>query len=176
MHWAKVTSGERGMRWQEFCDEIEDLPAGQLWRHNQAGDLPGRNGKIYRALLTELVDANKGRRGFTYTHYDMSLARNRLAAAKANLNGFTINLSANNLTHADKLADMGCGPVVTLLPEDAPRKGLTPNKRPWIACPAQENDGLTCADCQLCQRQRKVIVGFRVHGSSKRKAEAIATN
>jgi hypothetical protein len=41
LHWAKVTAGDRGMQWSEFCDVIAALPAGQLWRMNQAGDLPG---------------------------------------------------------------------------------------------------------------------------------------
>src|SRR6187431_3010559 len=38
-HWEKVT--EKGLDWSAFCLQIAALPEGQLWRHNQAGDLPG---------------------------------------------------------------------------------------------------------------------------------------
>ena len=175
LHWSKVTSGERGMPWSEFCNTVSDLPPGQLWRHNQAGDLPGRDGTIDRKALSALTNANKGRRGFTYTHHDMAKASNRLAVARANLRGFTVNLSGNNLAHADKLADLDCGPVVTIVPEDFPRVGKTPKGRKVIVCPNQTRD-VSCADCKLCQSAARPIIAFRVHGTSKRKASVIATN
>ncbi len=68
LHWSKVSDGSRGTDWRTFCESIASLPEGQLWRHNQAGDLPGMNLEIDRIMLADLVDANKGRNGFTYTH------------------------------------------------------------------------------------------------------------
>ena len=44
IHWDKVP--ERGTSWEEFCERIAQLPAGALWRHNQAGDLPGDGTRI----------------------------------------------------------------------------------------------------------------------------------
>jgi hypothetical protein len=68
MHWDKVTQGERGLDWAEFLAEIKALPRHQLWRHNQAGDLPGVGDSLDVAKLAELTKANKGKNGFTYTH------------------------------------------------------------------------------------------------------------
>jgi len=176
MHWRKVTEGVRGDAWETFCDKIAALPDGQLWRHNQSGDLPGDGDKIDAKALRTLVKANTGRNGFTYTHKPMGDTDNRVAVEYANLKGFTINLSANNATHADELADLGVGPVVTVLPADFEgTKGTTPEGRPIAVCPAIYRDDVSCATCGLCQKQdRKVIIGFPAHGASKRKASAVA--
>jgi len=170
LHWAKVTAGDRGMSWSEFCDTIAALPAGQLWRHNQAGDLPGVGESIDPVALGQLIEANTGRRGFTYTHKhsDESI----FWVTYANLHGFTINLSANDLHHADQLYDTGC-PVVVVLPIDAPQQTVTPAGRKVITCPATYRDDISCATCQLCSRQRDTIVGFPAHGTGKAKVEKI---
>ncbi len=83
-------------------------------------------------------------------------------------------LHANNLANADELADLQVGPVVTVLPEDQRTNTVTPAGRRVVVCPAIARDDVTCATCQLCQRQRSTIVGFPAHGSGKRKASAIA--
>ena len=173
LHWRAVTAGDRGLTWPEFCDEISRLPDGQLWRHNQAGDLPGLGDYINPAAMQLLIDANKGRRGFTYTHKPATAENLELIRA-ANAAGFTVNLSANNLAHADALAETGAGPVVTVLPTNAPAKTTTPAGRPVITCPAQTRDDVSCADCQLCARaDRPTIIGFLVHGTGAKKAEKI---
>lgn len=173
IHWRAVTAGERGLDWQSFCDAIAQLPEGQLWRHNQAGDLPGLDNYINPAAMELLVKANKGRRGFTYTHKPPT-AENLEIIRAANEAGFTVNLSANNLYQADELAATGAGPVVTILPADAPAKTTTPAGRPVINCPAQTRDDVSCADCQLCARaDRPTIIGFLAHGTGAKKAEKI---
>lgn len=48
--------------------QIAALTEGQLWRHNQAGDLVGGGNEIDTAPRGQLVAANAGKRGFTYTH------------------------------------------------------------------------------------------------------------
>lgn len=174
MFWDKVTAGNAGQSFDSLVSIIASLPAGQLWRHNQAGDLAGANNHIDADALAALVDANAGKRGFTYTHKPMDTANNRDAVAHANANGFTVNLSADSLTEADQLAALDIAPVVTILPVQSPEKLKTPDGRTVIVCPAQSRDDVTCADCQLCQRRdRSVIVGFRAHGASKRKAEKV---
>lgn len=68
------------------------------------------------------------------------------------------------------------GPVVCVVPEATQDVFYTPQGRKGIICPAQQRDDITCANCQLCSRSnRSVIIGFRAHGTSKRKAEAIAS-
>jgi hypothetical protein len=161
--------------WSQFLSEIAGLPEGQLWRHNQAGDLPGLGEEIDASALGKLTKANRGRKGFTYTH-KYGTESNREAIRSANLNGFTVNLSANTLAHADELAETECGPVVVVLPSDQISNTLTPAGRKVVICPATVRDDVTCATCGLCQRQRSAIVGFPAHGASKRKASAIASN
>jgi hypothetical protein len=173
--WRKVTERKAGLAWEAAMSEIAALPKGTLWRHNQAGDLPGTGDDIDTAALAELVKANRGKHGFTYTHKPVS-GGNAGAIAAANAMGFTVNLSANNLAHADELAASGAGPVVVVLSADQTSATVTPAGRRVAICPATISDKVTCATCGLCARaDRKAIIGFPAHGASKRKASAIAT-
>ena len=175
LHWRAVSSGQRGTDWDTFCEKIAELPEGTLWRHNQAGDLPGSRGLIDRAKLNQLVEANRGRRAFSYTHYEPSRGKNAEAIRKANENGFTVSCSANNLEDADRLAEMNVGPVVTLVEEGASRTLRTPAGRKVVICPAQLRDGVMCASCGLCAvADRKVIIGFLPHGCQRRAADRVA--
>jgi len=176
MHWRAVTIGLRGDEWPVFVSKIAALPDGQLWRHNQAGDLPGADSKIDRKALLALAKANEGKRGFTYTHKPMTKA-NVATVMAVNAAGFTINLSANTLADADRLADTKAGPVVVVLDaaEGVRHTVTTPAGRTVETCPATYRDDVSCATCQLCQRvDRKVIVGFPAHGVSKKAAAAVA--
>lgn len=166
LHWAAVSAGTRGTSWGQFCETIAQLPDGQLWRHNQAGDLPQVDGTVDAVKLGQLVAANSGRRGFTYSHHRdaASIAWIR----HANNWGFTVNLSANNLADADTLASHNAGPVVVVLPSTATVNLKTPAGRAVVICPATQRDDVSCATCQLCQRQRSSIVGFPAHGSRHR--------
>jgi len=174
MHWRKVTDGQRGDTYNALLAQIKAMDDGQLWRHNQAGDLAGVGDALDISALDALVAANKGKRGFTYTHKPLATAAERDAIARANANGFTINLSGNDLSHADTLADLAIGPVVVVLPSDATQNTVTPAGRKVVVCPATIRDDVSCADCGLCARLRDAIVGFPAHGTSKRKADAIA--
>ena len=169
--WREVP--RRGMSWADFCAAVVSLPEGQLWRHNEAGDLPGRRDDrtglgLDHAALALLVAANRGRRGFTFTHRPLSTAADRLAVHRANARGFVVNLSADSLADADRLAALEVGPVVVVLPHDAPSTASrTPAGCKVVVCPAQTH-GLTCLDCQLCAvATRKSIVAFRAHGQGK---------
>ena len=166
LHWNAVSAGQRGTDWPTFTQTISQLPAGQLWRHNQAGDLPVAGGTVDAVKLGQLVAANAGRRGFTYSHHRdaASIAWIR----HANQWGFTVNLSANDLQDADMLAAHDAGPVVVVLPSTTTANTTTPAGRAVVICPATQRDDVSCATCQLCQRQRAVIVGFPAHGTKKR--------
>lgn len=170
MHWRAVSQGKRGGNWGLFCRAVERFPKGQLWRHNQAGDLPHNDQRIDRDLVAELVTANRGRRGFTYTHHDPAIGQNAEIIATANREGFTVNLSADDLAEADQLAGLGIGPVVVTVPAgELPRGTRTPAGLPVVQCPATtaagERAGVSCASCGLCQvRDRKAIVAFPAHG------------
>src|SRR5580765_1362747 len=62
IHWSQVTKGNRGTSFSVFLQAIRSLPSGQLWRHNQAGDLPGIGDTIDVTSLMELRDASAGKR------------------------------------------------------------------------------------------------------------------
>ena len=170
MHWNKVSDGSRGTSWEAFCKDIKALPAGTLWRHNQAGDLPGTNNLVDVEKLSMLVLASKRLKGFTYTHKPMD-GSNLKAVQDANKAGFTINASADTMTQADALANKGL-PTVVVLPAYAPRGLKTPEGKTVAICPAQLSDKVTCATCQLCSKaDRNFIIGFRAHGTSYKKAQ-----
>jgi hypothetical protein len=175
VNWRNVDQGKGNVTSLEgLWRAVAAQPADSLWRMNQAGDLPGTNNEIDRAALDSIVAANHGKRGFTYTHKPMDREANRSAVKSANENGFTINLSANTLAHADELADLGIGPVVAVLPIEQNSNCQTPAGRTVVVCPATQRDDVSCSTCGLCQRQRKTIVGFPAHGNGKRKADAIS--
>jgi hypothetical protein len=132
---------------------------------------------IDHPALRQLVAANTGKRGFTYTHKPMHVAANRVSVKHANEHGFTVNLSADTLAEADELAALNIAPVVVVLDakEGERHDVTTPEGRKVATCPATYRDNVTCASCQLCQRRdRKVIVGFPAHGSGKKAAAAVA--
>jgi hypothetical protein len=182
-------NNNQSLTWQQFCGKVAGFAKDTFWRHNQAGDLPGVGDRIDGAALAQLVDANEkaGARGFTYTHKPIvgpHGQNNQKAIMAANMRGFTVNLSANNLDEADTLAGAGIGPVVVVLPAEVQGKQddlRTPDGRKVVVCPATYMGGenyarRSCDTCQLCQRQRSTIVGFPAHGASKRKASAIANS
>ena len=176
LHWDKVTRKERGDDWSTFISKIKDLPTGSKWRHNQAGDLPGDMEKLDNEKCIELAKANEGKRGFTYTHYDvLDNFQNAITVNMMNHLGFTVNVSANNLEHADKLCDLDIAPVATVLPIDQTTNTVTPKGRKVVVCPATYKDDVSCASCMLCEKwDRNVVVGFPAHGTSKKKAAMVA--
>jgi hypothetical protein len=173
MTWDKVSNGKYGSSLKEFCKKIRTISRGSLWRHNQAGDLPGTGNRINPQELQQIVSANLGRKGFTYTHKPLT-PFNVKAFKEANAQGFTINASADTLTDADKALDAGM-PTVAVLPVDAPRGLKTPKGRTVAICPAQLNDKMNCYNCGLCQKaDRNYVIGFRAHGTAIRMAEKLS--
>ncbi len=178
--WDEITDKPGiALNWKTFCGKIKDLKPGQLWRHNQGGDLPHKKGIIDKNKLQLLVNSNVGKKGFTYTHHDMTIRENILNVGAANLAGFTVNVSANNLDHADALKMLSqCIPVVVVLPIDQVTNTTTPQGNKVIVCPAaiDKTDKINCATCKLCAiSQRDAIIGFPAHGASRKKASIVAT-
>ena len=167
-----------------LAKQIELLPRGQLMRYGVAGDLPGVNNQIDSVSLGKLVTASKNKRVFSYSHKGVldkqgkTSAKNREAIAHANANGFTINLSGNNLAHADELKALNIGPVVSLISRDKVEKTktfFTPAGNKAIVCPATYKSNTTCANCGLCAvANRSVIVLFPSHGAAAKSVDAIA--
>lgn len=168
MHWRRLSNGA-GMEWNTFVEHVRAFPEGQIWRHNEAGDLPGDDEEISWEHMIPLVHANFGKRGFTYTHKSPTYEHNEAIIAWAVQQGFSINLSANSLDEADKLASLAIAPVVVVLPHDSTARATkTPGGRTIVVCPAQVHEQVSCASCKLCAvPKRKSIVGFLAHGDRK---------
>src|SRR5216683_2034488 len=126
---GEVSNGLAGGSWSEFCVKVAALRPGRLWRYAQAGDLPGYGAQIDGGLLQELVAANAGKNAIAFTHKpvlgdDPVAIENRRLISAAIEAGFTVNLSANNPAHADRLADLGIAPVVTVLARAYARRAV----------------------------------------------------
>lgn len=183
IHWTQVSQGTRGEPWSVFLSRVRSLPESQLWRHNQAGDLPGSGNRIDSSRLNQLAKASAGKRGFTYTHKPVistpsvpdKVSQANLRTVKAAVaKGFTINLSGNNVEHADRLAKTGL-PVATVVPPGSPARFLSPAGNKVVVCPAQRSDTTTCDTCRLCSKpDRGFIVGFLPHGTGHKKVSAVA--
>ena len=180
IHWQRVSNGDAvKYSWANAMMQIAALPKGQLWRHNVSGDLPQTDGLIQYNLVQQLIDANRGKRGFTYTHHDVQSNSsncywNKAIIAACNAQGFTVNLSGNSLEHADELKALDIGPVVTICPEGTEKQFKTPAGNTVVICPATYRDDIQCSNCGLCAvSSRKSIVGFPVHGIAKKKAHKV---
>lgn len=163
MHWRRLARGE-GLTWAEFIERIRTIRKGQLWRHNEVGDLAGVDEKVDRERLWELARAADGTRGFTYTHKRDAM---KMMADVTGL-GFTINLSCDSLSEVDQLSNAGL-PLVVTLPSTAKIRGnKTPGGISIVVCPAEYKDDKTCANCGLCyDARRSFAIGFRAHGNNK---------
>lgn len=174
IHWRKVSEGERGLPWNEFVAEVSKIQEGQVWRHNVSGDLPHSFGDIDSGMVSQLVTANQGRRGYTYTHHILN--RNNVEVIqKANANGFTINASCESVEQADRVMTEHSIPAVAVVPSDKTERFYkTASGRKVITCPATVHDNVTCATCGLCQvADREFIVAFPAHGTAKKTVNAI---
>jgi hypothetical protein len=205
-HWDRLDRGEGNtvVDWSAYLAAVRKYAEG-IWRHGEVGDLPGKGNKIDTTKLAQLAKANKGKKGFAYTHKPVeagnyrvqgkpeqvkkgkvseSLAqKNRDAIKAANDAGFTVNLSCDSLAEVDRKVALDIGPVVTVLPMDAEDgvKYATPSGIPIVTCPAARADlkekEITCKTCKLCAIPgRKSVVGFPAHGAAKKRASLKVLN
>tara|TARA_R100000654_G_scaffold8022_1_gene19127 strand:- start:1383 stop:2069 length:687 start_codon:yes stop_codon:yes gene_type:complete len=177
LNWDKLDAGERGTPWPQFVDKIAALKPDTVWRHNVSGDLPpSAPDEIDSDKLKDLIAANDGRRGFTYTHYPMN-AQNARKVRSANRRGFTINASANNEAQAVGYAKRNL-PTVAIISDEKRGNDWRAFDRggvKFVRCPAEYREGVNCLSCKLCTHaKRKTVVGFTVHGSRAASANIIA--
>lgn len=166
MHWKAVSNGTRGGTKEELFEKIKDLPKNQLWRMNQAGDLPHRNGNIDENFMDGLIKANHKKNGFTYTHHILN-EHNIKEIKKANENGFTVNISANNIEEAAQASSLRI-PIVCVVPSDIKETHFIHKGSKFLVCPATYREKMNCEKCGLCQKKdRKYIVAFPAHGTQK---------
>jgi hypothetical protein len=175
LHWRKVSEGERGLPWNKFIKAIRKIAKGQIWRHNVSGDLPHNGlGDIEADKTQQLVNANRGRRGYTYTHHPLN-DHNINVIRECNSKGFTINASCESVDDADRVMSEHNIPAVAVVNSEESRRFFkTESGRKVIVCPAMIHDSVTCATCGLCQQSdREFIIAFPAHGTAKKTVNSI---
>lgn len=187
--WGKVDRGEAGTNFDVFVKEVEQLPRRQMWRYGQAGDLPGEGDLIDREQMLRLAKANRGRPVIAFTHKPIT-DENLETLQLAQRLGFSVNLSANNVDHADELAVHGLNVVVVLpseyeklssetMTEYRARLNQLPKRTPAgqriAVCPATYTE-TTCHQCGVCAstEKRSAVIGFPAHGTKKRQVSTMA--
>jgi hypothetical protein len=144
-----------------------------LWRHNQAGDLYKPGTLTGQTALAALTTANRGRRGFTYSHHKLTPSTVRAFKA-ATANGFTVNSSCETERAADAAISKGIRAVFVVPAGETRTAWQTADGNRAVVCPAQRFERMDCATCQLCQaRPQNVAIAFKAHGTQWRKVEAV---
>jgi hypothetical protein len=169
VHWRAVSDHKRGVSWDEFISQVRKFVPNSLWRHNVTGDLPHIFGDINPGMVDSLVRANRGKKGFTYTHHVLN-THNLKVIQNANANGFTISASTESVEVADKVMTEHNIPAVAVIPSTESRRFFhTESGRKVIVCPAKIHKGkVNCASCGLCQQSdREFIIAFPAHGTAK---------
>ena len=166
LHWNRIP--ENGIDLDALCLHIQNLNADELWRHDVVGDLDHTGGYINRRTLEKLTEANKGKRGFTYTHHDLKLGNNAAAVKKANDGGFIINASCESPEQASHVWDEYKIPAVCVVPEKEERKTwLLPTGHRVVRCPAIYREDITCSKCKMCSLpSRRTIIAFNARSVS----------
>jgi hypothetical protein len=170
---------ESGLTFPELLERLKEEGNGQFIRLFQAGDMPGSNNCVNFRDVRRLVRALECWQAFGYTHKPLHIGKNAEAIKHCNDRGVCINLSANNLVHADELIRSGVGPVVVTLPKESSfRSRRTPEGNKVVICRAVSNR-VQCSTCggrdgPLCSRvNRNFIVGFPAHGSGANRVSEV---
>jgi hypothetical protein len=190
-HWAKVTKGERGVDFDSFCEQVESLKPGTMFRHNVSGDLPyvkHYEGETWRLIDTEKLDklqcaaVNADLKFYTYTHLhtdDKFWAANRGTILRFSQPNFVINVSTETVSNAVNRWREGFDVVITdTTVFDLAVQAIKENKKPLmitsedhlettvkvIPCPEQYTDTAKCETCKLCAKaNRNFVVAFKKH-------------
>ena len=168
LHWMKQDT--TGVDFSVVLYAIRTLPKGSIWRLFEAGDFepsPENPEIISPSQVVSLLAANKDKRGFGYTHYPV--LPNLEALQLIISSGLTINASADSLEQAKLYFELGL-PTTLLVAENFPKDKTVDGLR-VVVCPNQSTPSKpTCLQCQLCQNpDRDYVIGFRAHGTKKRK-------
>ena len=125
-------------------------------------------------MAQQLVNANKGRRGYTYTHHILN-DHNIEVIKDANSKGFTINASCESVDDADRVMSEHNIPAVAVVHSDkTDRFYKTESGRKVITCPATIHESVNCSTCGLCQvADREFVIAFPAHGTAKKTVNQI---
>lgn len=152
-----------------------------LFRHNVAGDIAIEGTDIIDVNRVDTIakaieGANKvvGEiiKGYTYTHCEINLNASDIIhdAAKR---GFLINASCETAEEARHAKALGINAVIASVDPKETERELKAMGLYGAQCPAQVKEGIDCNRCQLCAKNRKVVIIFGVHGNASKKAAKV---
>lgn len=152
-----------------FLRELDRIPHGAIIRLHVSGDVmtnEGREGSstVDEPYLQALIDGAKARPDVTmfgYTHAWQIIDPKRFPK------NLIMNASCDTPEDIAKARAAGWR-TTTIVPSDTEWK----RNGDMVVCPNQ-TIGVSCAECNLCMRDRPMTVAFKTHGSQKRKLDAI---
>ena len=170
LHWTKQE--QTGVDFSAVLYAVRTLPKDSIWRLFEAGDFepsPENPELISSSQVLSLLSANNGKRGFGYTHYPV--LPNLEPLQLMNSSGLTINASADTFEQAVTYFSLGL-PTTLLVSENFPKDSVVDGVR-IVVCPNQSTPNKpTCLQCQMCAKpDRDYVIGFRAHGTKKRKIQ-----
>lgn len=152
-----------------------------LFRHNVAGDLAVEGTNLIDVDRVDTIagaieGANKVAgeiiKGYTYTHCNIDLNASDIIHDAAHKR-FLINASCETVEEVKHAKSLGINAVIASVDPKETEKELKAVGLYGAQCPAQVNEGMDCDRCQLCAKNRKVVIIFEVHGQSKGKARRV---
>lgn len=152
-----------------------------LFRHNVAGDLAVEGTNLIDVNRVDTIagaieEANKVAgeiiKGYTYTHCNIDLNASDIIHDAAHKR-FLINASCETVEEVKHAKSLGINAVIASVDPKETEKELKAVGLYGAQCPAQVNEGMDCDRCQLCAKNRKVVIIFEVHGQSKGKARRV---
>ena len=152
-----------------------------LFRHNVAGDLAVEGTNLIDVNRVDTIagaieGANKVAgeiiKGYTYTHCNIDLNASDIIHDAAHKR-FLINASCETVDEVKHAKSLGINAVIASVDPKETEKELKAVGLYGAPCPAQVNEGMDCDRCQLCAKNRKVVIIFEVHGQSKGKARRV---
>ncbi len=152
-----------------------------LFRHNLAGDLAIEGTSVIDVNRVDTIaGAIEGAnevvgeiiKGYTYTHciIDSNASDVIHDAAKR---GFLINASCETVEEVKHAKALGINAVIASVDPKETEKELKAVGLYGAQCPAQVKKGMDCNRCQLCAKNRKVVIIFAVHGNASKKATKV---
>ena len=151
LHWQKVDTGKRGIKFNDLINKIKSLKPCSKLRLNIGGDLVGHNNNIYKSYLDKYIEACKPLKAWTYTHYPITKGNNGNLLKIANKNGLTVNLSCEREYQAIQSVENGL-PTVLVVKSTETRKSYKLKdihgnvKATVLICPQQIKDNVKAAN------------------------------
>jgi hypothetical protein len=171
IHWQKLDKG--GSDYNQVLAYVNAMKKGGYLRWGVFGDLAHNDGVIDSTKLLKLANIVKNRmiKTILYTHHNIDNFINVKSLKLAFDKGLCINVSCESIAKVRQSLKLGLNAVL-VMPTGSIDKVIKQDGIIIMRCPAEYKKGFTCSDCMLCAQNRvdrKLIIAFTSHGSSKKR-------